>query len=540
MKPYRLNQLELNTALQKKAREMNQDKMHLKHLVSAPNRLSNYSAKGGGLFLDYSRQRLDDQTMQLLIDAADKLNLTAKFQQMSQGALINKTENRAVLHTATRSFSSTPIYVDGHDIMPDMQNVRNAVKTFCNRVHNGEIKGCTGKAFRHAVVVGIGGSYLGAEFISTALAAYANKAIRIHYLANVDIHNFGAVADAIDPETTLWIIISKSYTTAETTANKNQAIELMKDKGLEPSKHIVTVTSKGSPGDDPGDPVLATFYMYDFIGGRYSVTSAVGAAPLSIYLGNETFERFLKGAEQMDLHAAQAPAHANLPLIAALISVWNTDYLGYRHNAIIPYCSALQKLAPHIQQLNMESNGKGADIQGQMLDTPAGTVIFGEPGANAQHSFFQLAHQGQAFPIDFIGVLNPQYTQYQSCSKGVTNHQELWANMIAQAKVLAIGKDSEDKTRYFSGNRPSSTLVLDDLSPENVGRLLSFYEARTVFEGFAWGVNSFDQFGVELGKIAAADLRRQMADKNQDPDHYFEASDPIAKMYLEMLFEGKI
>lgn len=278
--------------------------------------------------------------------------------------------------------------------------------------------------------------------------------------------------------------------------------------------------------------------MFDFIGGRYSVTSAVGGVPLSLYLGYDAFEELLKGAFEMDTHARTAPVQKNLPLMAALISVWNTSYLGYGQQAIIPYASPLAKLAPHVQQLNMESNGKSVDTQGRFLPAPAGTVIFGEPGTNAQHSFFQLAHQGPAFPIDFIGILKPQYSQFTTRSKGVTNHQELWANMLAQAKALAIGEDNKDSYRCFSGNRPSSTIVLEDLTPRSVGRLLSFYEARTVYEGFIWGINSFDQFGVQLGKTLASGLRQQMAERNQNRRHQFSKADPISGHYLEMLFDA--
>ncbi len=239
----------------------------------------------------------------------------------------------------------------------------------------------------------------------------------------------------------------------------------------------------------------------------------------------------------MDRHARSAPVLENLPMLAALISVWNTTYLGYPQQAIIPYASPLARLAPHVQQLNMESNGKAVDLAGAWLPEPAGVVIFGEPGTNAQHSFFQLAHQGKPFPIDFIGVLKPQYSHYELLSKGVTNHQELWANMLAQAKALAVGSDNPDKARHFCGNRPSSTIVLEDLSPRNIGRLLSFYEARTVYEGFIWGVNSFDQFGVQLGKTVASELRSQMAERNQNKNHQFRALDPISQFYLEMLMQ---
>jgi glucose-6-phosphate isomerase len=242
----------------------------------------------------------------------------------------------------------------------------------------------------------------------------------------------------------------------------------------------------------------------------------------------------------MDAHALSASPQHNLPLLAALISVWNTSFLGYAQSAIIPYASPLAKLAPHVQQLNMESNGKSVDTAGRWLSEPAGTVIFGEPGTNAQHSFFQLAHQGKAFPIDFIGVLNPQYRMDEGNFKGVGHQQELWANMLAQATALAVGKSSAQAARSFSGNRPSSTLVLDNLEPENIGRLLSFYEARTIFEGFIWNINPFDQFGVELGKVTAGTIRNEMAMRNRNADHDFASLDPINRHYLRMLFRGSV
>jgi len=536
----RIDQLSCNADLQEQVHELALPSNHLSHLISDPRRLSDFSARGGGLFFDYSRQRITNATLGLLVTAAEDLRLLERFDQMCQGEKINVTEDRAVLHTATRQFKDDSIFVDDVDVMPEIRRVREEIKHFSRAVLGGTITGSTGQTFRHVVVVGIGGSYLGTEFVSTALAAYAKNDIELHYLANVDVHNFGAISEKIDAPSTLWIIISKSYTTAETMANTKLVEHYMRDNGLMPSHHMVTVTAKGSPGDNPDQPVLQSFHMFDFIGGRYSVTSAVGAVPLSLYLGYDAVEEFLQGANEMDIHARSAQPSQNLPMLAALISIWNTSYLGYGQQAIIPYASPLAKLAPHVQQLNMESNGKSVDLDGAFLPRPAGTIIFGEPGTNAQHSFFQLAHQGPAFPVDFIGVLKPQYPQYHTQSKGVTNHQELWANMLAQAKALAMGEDNPDKARHFSGNRPSSTLVLEDLSPVNAGRLLSFYEARTVFEGFAWGINSFDQFGVQLGKTLASGLRHQMAERNQDPAHAFDEIDTLGAHYLDMLYGGKV
>ena len=517
------------------AARMQSPEHHLRHLVQAPGRLEAFSVSGGGLFYDFSRQRVTAEVIAALLELAAQRDLAGSFRRMISGEIVNYTEKRAALHTAARRFGDAPVLVNGHDVMPEIQAVREKIRDFAAAVQAGRITGSTGKRFRDIVVVGIGGSYLGAAFLAHALAEDALPGMRLHFLANVDIHNFGRVATAIDPEATLWVVISKSYTTTETMANAVQAEQFMRARGLDPARHTVTVTAKGSPGDDPARPVLAAFHMFDFIGGRYSVTSAVGGVPLSLYLGYERFEALLRGAADMDRHAAEAPAPGNLPLLAALLTVWNTNFLGYPALGIIPYADPLAKLPAHVQQLNMESNGKSVDIEGRPLPVTTGPIVFGEPGTCAQHSFFQLAHQGRPFPIEFIGVVRPRYSHDDVLTKGVTNHQELWANLVAQSRALAVGKPDGPPERRFEGNRPSSTLLMEDLSPYNVGRLLSFYEARTVYEAFLWGINPFDQYGVELGKTMATGLRTQMAGRNGGQP-FSEDLDATARWYLETLF----
>ncbi len=524
--------------LNRLAEEIRQPQHHLRHLIAMPRRLEAFSAAGGGLFFDFSRQRVTAAVVETLLELARQCDLIGRFRRMAEGEIVNTTEGRAALHTAARRSDDRPVRVGGRDVMPEIRAVREHMRQFAADVHAGRIVGSTGKPFRDIVVVGIGGSYLGTEFVAHALAEDALPRMRLHFLANVDVHNFGRIAGRIDPEATLWVIISKSYTTTETMANARQAEQFMRERGLDPARHTVTVTAKGSPGDDPAKPMLAAFHMFDFIGGRYSVTSAVGGVPLSLYLGYDRFEDLLAGAEEMDQHAIQAPPERNLALLAALITVWNTNFLGYPAQAIIPYADPLGKLAPHVQQLNMESNGKSVSVDGERLAVQTGPILFGEPGTCAQHSFFQLAHQGRPFPIDFIGVLHPRYPQYTLRSKGVTNHQELWANLVAQSRALAVGKSDAPPERCFEGNRPSSTLLLEDLSARNVGRLLAFYEARTVLEAFVWGINPFDQFGVELGKTMASSLRQAMAGQNTG-DGLPEDLDPIARFYLQTLFDGK-
>lgn len=540
MPAYRFHQHPLYRRLQAHAREMNGADRHLMHLIRQDQRLGEFSRCGGGLFFDYSRQRVERRTLDLLFELAAAAGAEDRFAAMASGARVNVTENRAALHMAARNFRQSPVSLDGKDVTAELQSVLQQVRRFAADVHRGDVVGSTGLRFKHIVVVGIGGSYLGTAFVAAALAAYADKGLSLDFLANVDIHNFGAIWSRIDPSRTLWVVISKSYTTVETMANADLIRRHLMANGLDPSLHMVSVTSKGSPGDGDAGRERATFHMFDYIGGRYSVTSAVGGVPLSLYLGFDRFEQFLRGAEAMDRHALEAPPDENGPLIAALISIWNTSFLGYPQCAIIPYATPLNKLAAHVQQLNMESNGKSVAADGRPLPEPAGTVVFGEPGTNAQHSFFQLAHQGKAFPIDFIGVLNPQYRLDEGRHQGVGHQQELWANLLAQATALAVGHPSDNSAKSFSGNRPSSTIVLENLEPESVGRLLSFYEAKTIFEAFIWGINPFDQFGVELGKVTAGTLRNEMAARQRNAGHTFSAADPINRFYLEMVFRGEL
>jgi len=513
---------------------------HLKELLKDPQRINAFSINAAGLWYDYSRQRVTTQTLKLLYQFAREQKVQKRFSDMTQGAVVNPTEDRAALHTACRQMNDDPIMVNGINVMPGITAARKEAGDFCRKIHRGEIKSSIGKRFTHAVVVGIGGSYLGTQFVARALFTQADRGIQLHYLSNVDSHNFHAVWDQIDPEATLWIVISKSYKTAETLANVRLAVQWMLDQGLDPAHHIVTVTAKGSPGDDPSNPVLASFHMFDFIGGRYSVSSAVGAVPLGLYIGPERFDAFLKGMAEMDHHALTAPPNRNGPLTAALIAIWNNNVLGYAAQGIIPYASFLDKLAPHFQQLNMESCGKSVTLQNSPVNGSAGTFIFGEPGTNAQHSFFQLAHQGRPFPVDFIGVVTPNYPQFRNPQTNVSNHEELWANMMAQAAALAEGKDHPDPMRRCNGNRPSSTLVIRSLSPKDVGRLLAFYEHRTVYEAFLWNINPFDQFGVELGKTMAKDIRRKIIAAQTDATGFEKSSRPIEECYLTMLASGKL
>lgn len=522
--------------LAQKRNTLDLKELDLKHLTEQADRFDNCTINSSGFFYDYSKQRVNDTILAELLLLAKEKKIKSQFEQMTTGGIVNTTENRAALHTAARNYEDNEINLGKTNVCHLFKKVNHSIKTFSENVHDGLITGSTGKTFSDAVVVGIGGSYLGCEFVYSALKVYAEPVVALHFMSNVDIDLFGQIIKKMDPEKTLWIVVSKSYTTTETMANLNQVSRFIEKSGLNIEEHLVTITAKGSPGDNPSNPVLATFHMFDFIGGRFSVTSAVGGVPLSLAFGFGFFKRFLEGCHIMDTHALSAPENKNMPLLSALISIWNSHFLSYRAQAVIPYSSALSRLAPHIQQLYMESLGKCATKDGEKADYPTGVIIFGEPGTNAQHSFFQLAHQGQPFPIDFIGVVNPVFKKHQRLSKGVTNHQELWANMIAQAKALAVGRSGQDQSRHFEGNRPSSTILIPDLSPESIGKLLAFYEARTVFEGFLLDLNPFDQFGVELGKKLASDIRQDVARNNKDAGYGYQTHDPATRFYLDVLF----
>ena len=514
--------------------------VHLKNLIQTKNRFEKFSLQMNDFSYDFSKQRIDDAILKELFELARQTNAKETFSQMVSGKTVNTTEKRPALHTAARDFTQDQILLNDKDVIIEINKVNKQIKSFTENIHNKKIKGTTGKFFTDAVVIGIGGSYLGCKFVYSALQHGIEPLINLHFLPNVDIDNFGQIIKKINPETCLWIIISKSYTTIETMANLNQALLFLKNNHLDPANHIVTVTAKDSPGDEPSNSSLGSFHMFDFIGGRYSVASAVGGLPLSLAFGFDNFHRFLKGCHTMDLHAINAPEENNIPLITALISIWNSNFLDYPALAIIPYCTALSNLCPHVQQLYMESLGKGVTHDGKITDHRTGTIIFGEPGTNAQHSFFQFAHQGSPFPIEFIGVVNPVYNKAQATSKGVSNHQELWANMIAQATGLAKGNKTNNNAKYFPGNRPSSTILINDLTPESIGMLLAFYEARTVYEGFILGINPFDQFGVELGKVLASDIRDQIRQKNINKTNDFTSLDTATKFYLDILFKESL
>lgn len=502
-------------------------KTHLRDLMSDKARCQSMMVEFDGMLLDYSRQRANVETMDKLYKLAEAANLKKKINSMFNGEHINSTENRAVLHVALRASRDAVINSDGKNVVSDVWDVLDKIRDFSERVRSGAWVGATGKVLKDVVAVGIGGSFLGPLFVHTALqtdseAMECAKGRQLRFLANVDPTDVVRSTAGLKPETTLVVIVSKTFTTAETMLNARTMREWI-SFALGPSavaKHMVAVSTNLPLVEKFGIDPNNAFAFWDWVGGRYSVCSAVGVLPLSLQYGFSVVEKFLKGASSIDQHFYSAPFEKNLPVLLGLLSVWNVSFLGYPARAILPYCQSLEKFAPHIQQVSMESNGKGVSIDGVPLPFEAGEIDFGEPGTNGQHSFYQLIHQGRVIPCDFIGIAKSQQPVHLK-GEVVSNHDELMSNFFAQPDALAFGKTAEQLKqenvphhlithKTFSGNRPSFSLLLPSLNAFNIGQLLAIYEHRIAVEGFVWGINSFDQWGVELGKSLATQVRRQL------------------------------
>eukprot|EP00741_Cyanophora_paradoxa_P025594 tig00000383_g24698.t1 len=502
---------------------------HLRDLLKDVARTTSMNAEFDGIYLDYSRQCATKKTVDLLFKLADATGLKKKIADLASGQKINTTENRAVLHIALRAQAGESIVVDGKDVVPEVHKVLAKIEDFANRVRGGQFVGCTGKPLTDVVSIGIGGSYLGTEFVYEALrhdgeanAAAAGR--RLRFLANVDPVDVARATEGLDPETTLVIVCSKTFTTAETMLNARTLRKWLQDglKGHADAvkKHMVAVSTALDLVDKFGIDTANAFGFWDWVGGRYSVCSAVGALPLSLQYGPGVFRRFLQGAHAVDRHFLAADFRGNLPVLLGLFGVWNATFLGHASRALLPYAQALLRFPAHIQQVDMESNGKRVALDGTALDFEAGEVNFGEPGTNGQHSFYQLMHQGRVLPADFIGAAVSQRPASLP-GEPVSNHDELMSNFFAQPDALALGKTAEELRaegcpepliphRSFPGNRPSNMLLLPRLDAYTTGQLLALFEHRTVVEGFVWGINSFDQYGVELGKVLATQVRKEL------------------------------
>lgn len=496
----------------------------------SPERIEKYCAEACGYSLLYGTERVTDEVMQALVELAQEATVLDKMHRMQSGEVLNfirgyPSENRAVLHTATRDFFGAPHQgATASEAAQIARHEYDKLKEFIYRVE-------AENRFTNMIMIGIGGSDLGpyANFLGME---YVKKHDRnIYFINNIDPDNTAMVLQDIDLEKTLVVVVSKSGTTLETIANAEFVKRRFVSLGLDPKEHFISVTGEGSPMDNP-DHYLSSFYIWDWVGGRFSSTSMVGGVLLAFACGFDAYAEFLRGANAMDKAALSSDIDSNLPLLAALLEIWNRNLLGYQTLAIIPYSYALRRFPAHIQQVEMESNGKRIDRSGARIDYSTGPVIWGEPGTNGQHSFFQLIHQGtDIIPVEFIGFKESQCHD-DILYNGTTSQEKLLSNLFAQMIALAVGKESTNPNKEFPGNRPSHLLIASKLTPFALGALLSFYEHKVAFEGFIWNVNSFDQAGVQLGKVTADNIIDLFAGKRGEGkrEHY-----PLGEAFINHL-----
>ena len=486
------------------------EKVSLVKVMAGENgadRVRKYSSPmAEGMVFNYASRPVDDEVLAVLAKVAEETQLTDKFAALYNGEVINTGEKRLVLHHMCRGQLGEAVVADGRDKREFYTGEQKKIEAFANKVHNGEITNAAGEKFTTVVQIGIGGSDLGPRAIYLALENWAkvNNTLKMEakFISNVDPDDAAGVLATIDVAHSLFVLVSKSGTTLETLTNESFVKDALKNAGLDPAKHMVAVTSETSPLAKSAD-YLDAFFMDDYIGGRFSSTSAVGGAVLSLAFGPEVFAQFLEGAAAADKTATNTDLFANPAMLDALIGVYERNVLGYENTAVLPYSQALSRFPAHLQQLDMESNGKSVNRFGEPVDYVTGPIIFGEPGTNGQHSFYQLLHQGTTIvPLQFVGFKNNQMEQ-DVVIEGSTSQQKLNANVAAQIVAFACGKEDDDRNKYFAGERPSSIIVGDQLNPKTMGVLLAHFENKVMFQGFVWNVNSFDQEGVQLGKVLA-------------------------------------
>ena len=505
-------------ALQKHFAEV-KDRHTLSLFEKDAARADKFSIQWHDFYVDYSKNRIDEETMKLLVQLADECHLKEAIEKYFGGDLINNTEKRAVLHTALRAPENSVVNVDGKNVMPEVAAVKHKMKQFSEEVIAGKRKGFTGKAFTDVVNIGIGGSDLGPAMVTEALKFYKNH-LNVHFISNVDGDHVLETIKHLNPETTLIVIVSKTFTTLETLSNALTVKEWFLKAGSEKdiAKHFVAVSTNLQEIDKFGIDPDNVFPMWDWVGGRFSLWSAVGLS-IALSVGYDNFEKLLKGAHAMDEHFRTAPFEKNIPVVLALLSVWYNNFYGAESQAIIPYTQYLHRFAAYLQQGIMESNGKQTDRDGNAIPYQTGVIIWGEPGTNSQHAFFQLIHQGtKLIPTDFIGFKH-------SLHGNADHHNKLMANFFAQTEALLKGKteaevrkEMGDKVnealvpfKVFTGNRPTTSFLIDKLTPESLGSLIAMYEHKIFVEGVIWNIYSYDQWGVELGKQLASKILKDIA-----------------------------
>lgn len=497
-----------------------------KDLFKDENRVTNFSIEWNDFYVDYSKNNWTKETLDLLLELADELDLKKAIESYFTGEKINETEKRAVLHTALRASKTDEVFVDGINIIPEVFETKLKIQKCTETIVSGKAKGYTGKTFTDVVNIGIGGSDLGPDMVVEALQYYKTN-LNVHFVSNIDGDHVQEILKKVNPETTLFIIVSKTFTTQETLTNaetiKKWFLNNASEKDI--SNHFVAVTSNEEKAVSFGIISENIFPMWDWVGGRFSLWSAVGLS-ISLAVGYDNFEKLLSGANKMDVHFRTSDFNQNIPVILALLSVWHNNFFGAETEAIVPYTQYLHKLAPYLQQGMMESNGKSVDRNGFPVNYQTGTVIWGEPGSNAQHAFFQLIHQGtKLIPTDFIGFIQPLHNEKD-------HHNKLMSNFFAQTEALLMGKSSDEVLaeclalgkseadikdllpfKTFEGNKPTNTILINQLTPENLGSLIAMYEHKIFVQGIIWNIYSYDQWGVELGKKLANSILDEIENK---------------------------
>jgi glucose-6-phosphate isomerase len=518
----------------------NMKQVHLRDLFrNDPNRFSRFSSCAQDLVLDYSKNRITEETIELLLQLANECQLKAAIEAMFQGEKINVTENRSVLHTALRNFSGKPVIVDGKDVMPAIQQVQQQMKSFCERVHSGIHQGYTGKKIRYIVNIGIGGSDLGPVMVTEALKPYQIEGIETFFVSNVDGTHIAETLKKVNPEETLFLIASKTFTTQETMTNAHTArswfLEHAKNE-QHIARHFVALSTNEKAVTAFGIDKENMFEFWDWVGGRYSLWSAIGLS-IALSIGYENFEALLQGGYHADEHFKKEPFDKNIPVLMALIGIWYTNFFGASSEAVLPYDQYLHRFAAFLQQGNMESNGKQIDRSGKEVNYATGPIIWGEPGTNGQHSFYQLIHQGtHLIPCDFIA---PAISHNPSGD----HHEKLMSNFFAQTEALMNGKTKEELQaegvqeelipyKVFRGNHPTNSILLKKITPFTLGELIAFYEHKIFVQGVIWNIYSFDQWGVELGKVLANKILPELKTEERITSHD-DSTNMLIHLYKE-------
>ena len=527
--------------------EQKMKSVHMRELFEDKDRFNKYSIRLDdiGILFDYSKNIIDDKTKQLLLDLVVASDLKSWTEKIFSGVKINWTEKRAVLHSALRNMSDKPVYVDGKDVMVDIKKVLNKMKDFTEQLRSGKWKGATGKEIKAVINIGIGGSDLGPRMVCEALKYYADGP-QVYFVSNVDGADIYEVLKKLDPETSLFIVASKTFTTQETMTNANTARKWLVEKLGESAikNHFVALSTNKEKVSEFGIDTNNMFEFWNFVGGRYSLWSAIGL-PIACSIGFDKFKELLEGAYEMDQHFINAPIEQNIPVIMAVLGVWYNNFFNAQSYTVLPYSQYLHRFTAFLQQSDMESNGKTINRDGQKVDYQTGQVLWGEPGTNGQHSFYQLIHQGtKLIPSDFIGIVNPP-------ERIGDHHEKLMSNFFAQPEALAFGLTKEQAIdaleksgaskediemlaphKVFEGNKPTNSILLDELTPKTLGALIAMYEHKIFVQGIIWQVNSYDQWGVELGKKLANVILPELKGEKTNEHNCSTAS--LIKHYIKL------